>query len=217
MEKISESYVSIVGDSYLLPIADLSETLFSHASLSQNEVQASSWENGYSASLCILTIAWFESYTMRVRYLNRTSGHTTIKPPVSFLKALYPDLPIFDELVEIFVLRDTLIHNHLWMIQFSWNESVGMKLHEADKDAFSGDKKYAQYVDPVTRKTKKLGLNVVPTKVCNTDFKIVLKMIWRGLLFIQEKDPSHFGIKNGCIKFKNKFLSRQQFIDQICK
>ena len=217
MEEISESYVSIVGDSYLLPIADLSETLFSHASLSQNEVQASSWENGYSASLCILTIAWFESYTILARYLNWTSGHTTIKQPVSFLKALYPDLPIFDELVEIFVLRDTLIHNHLWMIQFSSDESVGMKLHEADKDAFSGDKKYAQYVDTVTRKTKKLGLNVVPTKVCNTDFKIVLKMIWHGFLFIQEKDPSRFGITNGSIKFKNKFLSRQQYVDQICK
>jgi len=218
VKQTTEGYVSIVGDSYLIPISDLSEKLFSHASLFQNEVQASPLENGYSVSLCILTIAWFESYIMRVRYLNRASQQANIKkPPIPFLKALYPDLPFYDKLMEIFVLRDTLVHNHLWMIQLSWDEKAGMKLHGAEKAAFCGDKKYEKYVDFKTRKTKKLGLNVVPTRVCNTDYKVVLRTVWKGLLFIQEKDPGHFGITNLHIKVNGQLISMQKYIDQICK
>lgn len=137
MDTTIEEYVSIVGSSYLFPITIISESLFHDIPFSQNEVQASSVENGYSTSLCILVTAWFESYTMRVRYLNNTSTHVSEKHCVRFLKELYPDFPFYDELMEVFVLRDTLIHNHLWMINFSWDKTAGMKLREAKIDAFS--------------------------------------------------------------------------------
>jgi len=214
---MSENIVSIAGDAYLFPIAELSTKLFSDLTLLQNDVQASQLENGYSSSLCILTAVWFESYTVRVRYLNSQSQHGSIKEPVPFMKALYPDFPLYDEMMEVFVLRDTLVHNHLWMIEFSWDNTGDMKLDSAVKDAFSGDKKYRHYVDGKTRRTKKLKLNVVPTRVCNTDFKIVLKTVFDALWFVRMKDPAHIGFGNTHPLFKGQFLSLGQFVDQIQK
>ena len=214
---MNESIVSIVADAYLFPIADLSSKLFSDLTLSQNDVQASQLENGYASSLCILTAVWFESYAMRVRYLNSQSPHGSIKEPVSFIKALYPDFPLYDEMMEVFVLRDTLAHNHLWMIEFEWDDTGDMKLNSAVKDAFSGDKKYRHYVDSNTRRTKTLKLNVVPTRVCNSDFKIVLKTVFDALWFVRTKDPAHIGFGNAHPLFKGQFVSLSQFVDQIQK
>jgi hypothetical protein len=209
-----EELVSIIGDRYLEPISDLAEKLFSFTQ-SQNDVQVSPMENGYSVSLCILAIAWFESWTMRVRYLNGTSNHATIRHSVDFLKAIYPDLPDYDGLMEIFVLRDTLVHNHLWLIDFSWDANLGMKLHKAQKDAFSGDKKYEQYVNIPARRTKKLQLNIVPIKVGRGDVKTVLTMAWDSLSFIKMKDPEHIGVANQYIHFQKRFMSMPEFITCI--
>lgn len=207
----TEKIVSIIGDSYVDPIVTLSERLFSNK-LSQNEVLASQYENGYSISLCILTAVWFESWTMRVRYLNGKSPHATTKHPVEFINKLYSDFPLYDEMMEVFVLRDTLVHNHLWNIEFLWE---GMKLQDAAKDAFSGDNKYLQHVDLSARLTKKLRLNVVPTKVCNLDFKAELKTVVEALLFIKNKDPDHFGFGNSSVRFRGKFISIREFVKEV--
>lgn len=213
--KTVDQIVSIIGDSYLEPIADLTERLISRGS-SQNDVKVSAVENGYAVSLCILLVAWFESWVTRVRYLNSANAHAAIKQPVEFLYSLYPDLPIYDELVEVFVLRDTLAHNHLWLIKFSWDDVSNMHLRKAQKDAFYGDKKYRKYVDLHKRRTKKLGLNIVPIKVGAADFKVALKFIWKGLEFIRTKDPTHLGIGNGHIKFQSKLIPVRSFVTQVC-
>lgn len=214
--KSGEEIVSVIGDAYLEPISELTKKLTS-LQFSQNEVQASMIENGYSVSLCILIAAWFESWVVRVRYLNSISEHVAIKPPVDFLYALYPDLPIYQELTEVFVLRDSLVHNHLWFIEMSWGGASGMNLRKARKDAFYGDKKYRKYVDSIKRETQKLRLNVVPIKVCTSDFKTVLGTVWRGLEFMRDKDPTHLGIGNVHVNFGGQWIPVRRFVAQILR
>jgi hypothetical protein len=66
-------------------------------------------------------------------------------------------------------------------------------------------------------RTKKLQLNVVPTRVCNTDFKIVLKTVFDALAFVRDKDLQHLSFGNAHPQFKGQFLSLRQFVDQVQK
>jgi hypothetical protein len=71
MIESSDQLVTIVGSSYFQPITDLIARLLGRPKPSSNEVQTSSHENGYCASLVLLLVAMLESYVMRVRYINR--------------------------------------------------------------------------------------------------------------------------------------------------
>jgi hypothetical protein len=65
MIESSDQLVTIVGSSYFQPITDLIARLLGRPKPSSNEVQTSSHENGYCASLVLLLVAMLESYVMR--------------------------------------------------------------------------------------------------------------------------------------------------------
>ena len=54
------SYIPIIGNSMLYPIIDLFEKI--EDVKGPNEVQASSYENGYSAAIILLSYVMLESY-----------------------------------------------------------------------------------------------------------------------------------------------------------
>lgn len=213
MNAAPENYVSIVGDAYLQPISLVTDRLLSVKS-DPNEVQSSMAENGYAVSACILLVAWFESWSMRVRYFNRLTPEAGQKHPVPFLSGLYPDLPAVAELTEVFVLRDTLVHNHLWLIQFAWGDESQMQIRGAQKEAFSGDRKYAQHVDLAKRRTNILGLNIVPTRIATRDVQVVLSTLWSALDFLAQKNPN-FGIGHAHVEFRGDFLTLRQFVQHV--
>ena len=63
-----------------------------------------------------------------------------------------------------------------------------MMLHGAVKHPAFGDKKYSARVNPNTRRTKALGLSIVPTRVDRRDAKRVFQTVWKTLLFLESKD-----------------------------
>lgn len=196
-----DSLVTIIGSAFFQPIADL---IFALKSLpeGQNEVQVSSAQNGYSCSICVLAVITLESYVMRSRYVNKEARTIDRKTCVEFIKSLYPDFDRIEELREIFVLRDIIAHNHLWNINFAWDEEVGMKFLGALKDPSSGDTKYNNCVNMDTLKTKKLELNVNPIKIGKPEVATVIKEVWNALIFLENKNRnqcyvSHLPIKKG--------------------
>jgi hypothetical protein len=94
MIESSDQLVTIVGSSYFQPITDLIARLLGRpkpTSNEVNEVQTSSHENGYCASLVLLLVAMLESYVMRVRYINRDRFPIKRISVVDYLLQLYPD------------------------------------------------------------------------------------------------------------------------------
>ena len=88
-----QEYVSIIGLSYLRPITKLLEELESFGPKGPNEVQASPTENGYSASVIILTVLLVESAIARTQYIR---GDKPAKKPLDFVRAAYPNSGFVD-------------------------------------------------------------------------------------------------------------------------
>jgi hypothetical protein len=105
-----------------------------------------------------------------------------------------------NELIEVFVVRDVIAHNHLWEIDFSWTEESEMTLLEAEKESTAGDDKYKKVVDE-QRRTKTLSLNVVPTKVDRTDVFKVFDIVWETLVFLEKKNRNQCYVSNIVVRF----------------
>jgi hypothetical protein len=168
-----------------------------------SDVQTSSHENGYCASLVLLLVAMLESYVMRVRYINRDRFSIKRISVVEYLRQLYSDYQRENELIEIFVVRDVIAHNHLWEIDFAWSEDSVMTFLQAEKESTAGDKKYKKVVNEQKR-TNALELNILPTKVDRTDVFKVFDIVWETLIFLESKNRNQCYVSHLYIRFNGQ-------------
>ncbi len=194
--------VTIVGASYFEPIAKLLEELKKHYKGHDGEIQAGTFVNGYATSICLLSVVCLESYVMRARYIHGSSGDDLNRLSVTkYLKKIYDDYPYFDETNEVFVVRDLIAHNHL--LKISYNED--MKKNETVRIS-SGDKKFSANVCVDTEKTKILGLNTSPILIGYNDAILILKTVWKSLLFLEDKDRNQCYVSHLSVKYQGKHI-----------
>lgn len=217
MYPIPGDQVTIIGGSYFQPIADLVNRLAPTSDHGANDVQVGSSENGYSVSIILLLVTMFESYAMRVRYINRQQHPIEKNTVVGFIQDLYPDFKQIDELTEVFSLRDLIAHNHLWKIDFEWSESPGMTLKNAKREVTAGDKKYHGVIDEKSRRTKGLALNIIPTKVGREDVRTVFKVIWDALIFLEKKDRSQCYVSQHQVSYNRRLILFSDLISKIAR
>ena len=204
MARTRDSQVSILGSSYFDPIADILDRWLSRPSHRPNAVQSGYYEHGYAASIILLLVAMFESYVVRVRYIQRSAVPTTLRTAIDVLLHLYPRLRHRKALTDVYVARDAMFHNHLWEIEYSWGGSPAMVLHGAVKDPAFGDKKYSARVNHATRRTKALGISVVPTRVDRRDVKKVFETVWKTLLFLEQEKRNQCYVSHLHVRFRGK-------------
>jgi hypothetical protein len=161
--------------------------------------------NGYSAAICLLAVACIESFVMRLRFLRKAPQKDLDRTPVTtYLTSIYPDFPYENELIEAFILRDIVTHNHLWHLGIDWDDS-GMVLKSARKLS-SGDKKYAAHVDVPSRKTKTLGLSVNPIRVGKSEVDKILKLMWKTFIFLEKKDFNNCSMSTQHYAYKGEMV-----------
>jgi len=195
--------VTIIGDSYFEPICTLLERLDRFNEHEKGNVQSGFFVNGFSVSICLLAVACLESYVMRVRYIKKASQKDIDKTPVvEYLPKLYQDFPYTPDINEIYILRDIIIHNHLWELAIVWNDD-GMELTNANQKSL-GDKKYSAYVDVNKRRTTNLGLTINPIKVGKTEVLKVLQTMWKILIFLEKKDRNQCCVSAAHYRYKGK-------------
>lgn len=183
--KANNKIISVIGTAFLYPISDLLDNLLKRSNGEINELQASEIENGYSASVILLLIAFFESNFMREYYFSNIEKKN--KNVDTYIKTKYPDFPYLTEIRECYVLRDSIMHNHIWVMEHTY---VKYKISTSKKSDFSGNTNYNNYVDLKNRVTKKLKLNVNPILINRKDVKIVLKTIWESLEYVSKQNKS---------------------------
>ena len=210
-----ETLVSILGSSYFQPIADLLDRWFSLSRPPSNAVQSGYYEHGYAASVILLLVAMFESYVVRVRYLNQKSIPNKLRSALDVLFHLYPSIRHKKALTDVYVLRDAIFHNHLWEIDFSWGGSPAMVMQGAAKHPAFGDKKYVDRVNPATRRTKALGLSVVPTRVNRTDARKVFETLWKTLLFLEQKNRNQCYVSHVHVRYRRNTILFSDLIGEF--
>ena len=212
---MAEQIVSILGTAYFHPIPVLLEDLLTQPAPDPNDIQTSSLENGLSAALCILSVVCLESWVSRLRFVTDESAVRQEKNAISCLKRAFPDLPSTQELTECFVLRDLLVHNHLWHLSFVLDAKYQMNLTSAELDKLYGDRKYKACVDPKSRLTKKLCLHAVPIKVDRTDVEKVLGIVWKTLLFLESKNRGLCYVSHLPVSYQGRKRNFAELLDEL--
>lgn len=185
--------MSILGTHYLQPITVLLEKLSAEPSRPAGSIKTPYPENAYAASLCILSVVCFESCVMKLRFGKPQHHGAGRIPALEYFRSLHPDYPGLEDLADLCVLRDVLVHNHVWVMDLSWDRSLTLKVAGARKALFSGDKKYADRVNQKTRRTKYLNLHVVPIEVDRSDAYTAVRVVWEALLYIDSMNLGALG------------------------
>jgi hypothetical protein len=211
-------YVSIIGTDLVEPLVVLLERLIEFPQPDSKSGIVGS-ERGLCASICLLTAVIIESFTMRVRYLNESNESAGQRSLHKFIEQKYPEFPWSNELVEVFILRDVIAHNHLWKLE-STNSDVWINLLKKEihplTDKFSGNK-YKENVNLEIGRTKILGLHVIPTQIDRTDVNKVLEIASQTLKYFSKEEGPILGVQAIMLKFRGYMLDFDSILREASK
>ena len=212
-----QEIISCIGIGYIEPILTLYKELISNEYSGGSKVKVSLRENGYAVSIITLSVLTVESALNRIRYLEKSKEEN-----LEFFKNKFSNKKLYDKLVEIYVIRDLVVHNHIWRIRYTFDESynetkIYQKLLEGygSKKGKSGDWKYNHYVNKRTKTTKNLKVNVNPIKLGTNDVKIVLNVLKDLFEFFDSTNLSYFAMRNHYFEFNGEFKKFSDIIDEI--
>lgn len=211
--KAKNKIITVIASAYFEPISDLLNNLLKRSTGKVNDVQTSQVENGYSVALCILLVACFESYVMRDIYFKKDPQ---IKTPLEYISTCYNNFPYLAEITECYIIRDLIMHNHVWEIDHSYYE---FKIINSSIMPFSGDSKFKANVDLINRVTNKLKLNIVPIRINRNDIKKVLQVVWESLNHLSKSKDSEIYLTNTTVIYDGKVHSFKEvynkFIERV--
>jgi hypothetical protein len=202
-------YVSAVFVHLLQPIADLCDRMLQLPSAEPNELQTSHMENGYAISVIALTAFLLEGACARARYISG-SDQKRCSPWDTLWN--FGEEELANKIEEIFVVRDAIAHAHLWKAKITW-EKNDLRFHAPPvRLPGYGDKKFERLVDPDSRTTRELKLDVFPTRIHRRTAIIALKECAKALEFLESKNrqfvyltPQHVRIGDKVVRF-NKWV-----------
>ena len=212
MTRTKSVQVSILGSAIFQPTADLIDKLTSIPMPVQQSVNSTSFEHGYSASIVLLLVAMFESYVVRVRYLHQQVIPQKRLTALDILNLCYPKLPRRKALTDVYVLRDVLIHNHLWETKYSFGNYSGIRSYKTNRAPGFGDKKYDERVSLRSNRTKALNLPVIPTRLNRKDVKRVFSTIWKTLIYLEQQDRNQCYVSHLPVRYRGKTVLFSELI-----
>ena len=151
-------------------------------------------ENAHAASSSLLSVLLLESLVWRAAYMIDEAApmvsriirraHSSFLVERNARDILHrliaeTDAPgvSAEEVTEIFVVRDCLVHDHLWELTVAQTvDSEDIVVTRAVKRA-GGDKKYEAVVDH--GRTRVLGISVIPTTIDRVDAGKIIRVVAR--------------------------------------
>jgi hypothetical protein len=214
VSKGQSNLVTIIGEAYFQPIADLVDGWLRRPPSAPNKVQSNFYEHGYAAAVVLLLVAMFESYVSRLLYLSCAKVPKNAHA-IQVVREIIPRLRHKKALEDVYVLRDVLIHNHLLEIDYEGGGSPLMVLKEARKHPAYGNRRYEARVNVAKLRTKALGLSVNPIRVNRRDVLAVFDIIWKTLLSFEAKYPSRFAVSYQRVRFRGDSTLFHELRDQL--
>jgi hypothetical protein len=201
----NHNYVSTVFSNLIEPITELyTRMLHRCGSVEPNQVQTSPAENGYAIAIIALATFLLEGACGPARYGSGLDQRRSASDTLRDLGATY----LADRIEEVFVVRDVIAHSHLWTANMSWDENGLQFQSEPERLPAYGDKKFERLVDPRSRTTRRLGLDVFPPRIHRHTAITALKECVKALQFLESKDrrfvyltPIHVQIGGDEIQF----------------
>jgi hypothetical protein len=210
MAKKPSGYLSIIGFRLIEPLLTLLETLEATSPKPPNEVQTSQWENGYSVAIIVLADMLLESALNMIRYHERSTGRTHV---ARYFETICPDPELAEDIHEVFGVRDAIVHNHVWEAQIEWVRPQGMKFTAPPKlyEGYGNDR-FKHVMEPKSRCSRRLGLNLFPPRIWRRDVHIVLKTVSRALTALGAWNPAYLDMDTEMYEFQGQELTFPKII-----
>lgn len=210
-----DDVVTVIGSAYFQPIADLVQNLLHKEPGGPFPGGSGVRENGYAASIVVLLVAMLESFTARVRFVRNSEPVVGSCSTPDLLSKYFPDLPTQEDLVEVFLLRNVVVHNHIWHLDVSNYEAELRTISTPQDLGFQTNKHYPDVVDVPKRRTRKLGLNVNPVAVDRRDVLTVFQVIWKTLEFMSKGNFGHTPLAGRTVGFFQKHRQFDELIGEL--
>jgi hypothetical protein len=133
---------------------------------------------------------------------------------LDYVRTTFPEYQRHGELEELFVVRDVIVHNHLWGADVSWDDDGNMAVANRAHLA-GGDHKFQRVLDPSTRKTRLLQINLVPTSVNHEDALLVFAEATRFIHHLESFGPDYFVLGDSILKYRGRAMQFSQFEDEV--
>jgi hypothetical protein len=196
-----QTIVSVIGSQYFQPIADLLASLLKRKTPRSDAVSSGYYEGAYVVSMLLLLAAAVESMIARDRYFNKKAAarkHTAVP---ELLKELH-GYRGYARLSELYVLRDAIIHNHVWVLQFVTRKSGSRKLLSASRVSWSGNNRLGQRLNQRTRRTKLLRVNAIPSRMDRHDLLKALDVAFAAFRFLERRGANPVEILRTTVSFQ---------------
>lgn len=208
-------YVSVIATSLLQPIFALVEGLESKPATPPNEVQTGSRENGYACSIIVLSVIALESIANRVRFLNGHNPKDERNTPEYLSKII--GTPSLEEMRAVVSARDAIVHNHLWTANVRSNQT-GDLVFDAEpilrRDAY-GDTKFWDVMDPSTRQTRSLQINLFPARIWRADAYKVLRVVIGAMKSLQAVDNRYVNIDIQIVEYRGQVITIDEVLQDL--
>ena len=166
-----EDIVSVIGSQLFQPIADLIGHMVAQPYQKPDPVSSNYYEGGYANTIILALAVAVESMVARDRYFNHHARGYEDEPVPEYMRKVYR-YRRYVRLSELFVLRDAIVHNHVWKLCYIIRPQGGRRLVSALRVSWSGKGRLKERLNPKTLRTKLLRANVIPMRM---DRKDVLK------------------------------------------
>jgi hypothetical protein len=197
------SVISIAGNNYIRPIADLVFQLTRCKRDSSYPALPLKPEVDYSTVLILLLVLMTESYLARVRHFDKTTDAETKKWATKYLGSLNGCKRLANRFGEVYLLRNAIVHNHVFEYEHVWNFNVNYRDRKFKidtswqgahkKTVYSEHVELKKYAEP---KTKLLGLRVIPTRMGREDALKVFETIQQIFKQLYKKKYLDISIDN---------------------
>jgi hypothetical protein len=188
-----QEIISIIGSQYFAPIAQLVDKWVDRRPVRRDSVGAPFYEGGYAVSVIILLVAALESYVARDRFFSQKQPRRMHATVPEYMGEVYRYRGLA-RLSELFVVRNAIIHSHVWVLRFALRKVGGRRFISASRTGWSGNEKLELHLNLKTHRTKRLRFNVIPSRMDRTDVIKAFDIVVAAFRFLEKRGANPFPI-----------------------
>jgi hypothetical protein len=206
--------VTVIGTQIFAPIAYLLDRMLARPFRNSDPVSSNYHEGGYAASIILLLAVVVESMVARDRHFNKKAVGKQGLPVPEYMKEVHR-FRSYQRLSELFVLRDAIAHNHVWLLNYLWSEGKRRKLTSAVRTTWSGNRRLEKRLNPNTFRTKVLRANVIPDRMDRKDVYAALAVSLSVLAVLAKRGANPVTVTNSIVGFKGQLVPFSVLQDKV--
>ena len=181
-----QEIISIIGSQYFTPIAELVDHWVAHHTMRRDSVGTQFYAGGYAVAVILLLVAALESFVARDRHFSKKQPSQKHVAVPEYMKEIYRYRG-YKRLSELFVVRDAIIHSHVWVIKYSSPKRGGRRFLSASRKSWSGNNRLEQRLNSKTYRTKLLRFNAIPSRIDGTDVVKTFDVVFTAFRFLEKR------------------------------